>query len=1104
MHRLSFIVYLLLLVFSAGQVRAADTLEAGFRNPPPDSETSKRMSCFWWWLNGHVNKASITKDLTAMAQQGYGSAMLFDGNGSSQDGNIEVPPGPLYGSPEWKELFVHAVKEADRLGLKMHLMIMSGWNLGGPNITPEYAAKKITYSVTSLGANQKNVKLPQPPTVNGFYKDIAVLAFPAKDTGYVLPAVKCTVTASSQQTDYPPSNFFDGDDKTFWVSQGTKPGEGVSKDKPQWIDIEFEKEVTADKIYLTSRSGYGPKNCTVIVDGKEIVNAGVSEGKQTVLWVVAENKPATIAFPKTSGKKFRLLFTDAFDPSYPDKPRNVQIAEIVMYSGNTMLTPSVKKRKPLSNFNIKIATSEFGGSAPDCSPLYDDDPELPADPDFNIDDAVDLTDELRITDYELRMDDNNPKFNAIRNSSFVILRIGYTLTGAKTSTSSGKFQGLVLDHLRHEAFDFYWNDTVKPLLDAVKPYCGKTLQNLETDSWEAGGMNWTERFRDEFKQRRGYDLQKYLPIACGYIGNNRSKSNEFLADFRRTIGDLIADEHYAQFKKRAREYNLGFMPESGGPHGAPIDAQQLLGMSDVPMSEFWSWSPRHRVGNANRFFVKQPASAAHTNGKRFVAAEGLTNIGMYWQESFAENLKPSFDQAVCEGLNLLVWHTFTSSPIEAGLPGNLYFAGTYFNPQCTVWNKAKPFIDYINRVDFMMQQGIPVADVLEFYGSGVPNFTQGEWANTAGCAPGYDWDVCSEDVLLKLKMENGELRIPFDDIPAAIRMTAAKYKVLVIPEAKRCSPNALKKIEELKQAGAVIAVKNDVREALQKKGIRPDFEIATPLNDKSRIEWIHRRVDDTDVYFVANLTNQAEKFTAKFRAAGEQAELWDAVTGTVRLAEPLAVGEVKLDLPPFGSTFAVFRPAVSRTGLTSSNADRKRSTADVDLANWSAEFRSPFKEEQPFTVQMDKLDDWLKNSDERIRYFSGEAVYKTTVGVDVSRLTPGTDGKPSAADRVYLQFDRVCEFAEVKINGKICGTVWAHPYKLDITDAIGAEQGKLPVEKLDIEITVANRWVNRLVGDAIGAAGGKPRLTKTNITHITGKTPLMPSGVIGSVKIVTE
>ena len=91
-------------------------------------------------------------------------------------------------------------------------------------------------------------------------------------------------------------------------------------------------------------------------------------------------------------------------------------------------------------------------------------------------------------------------------------------------------------------------------------------------------------------------------------------------------------------------------PESGGPHAVPIDAQQCLGFNDAPMSEFWAWSWRHRVGDENRFFVKQPASAAHTYGHKLVLAEGFTTIGPHWQETLWDNLKPSFDHACTEGL----------------------------------------------------------------------------------------------------------------------------------------------------------------------------------------------------------------------------------------------------------------------------------------------------------------------------------------------------------------------------------------------------------------------------------------------------------------------
>jgi hypothetical protein len=165
-------------------------------------------------------------------------------------------------------------------------------------------------------------------------------------------------------------------------------------------------------------------------------------------------------------------------------------------------------------------------------------------------------------------------------------------------------------------------------------------------------------------------------------------------------------------------------PESGGPHAVPIDAQQCLGFNDAPMSEFWAWSWRHRVGDTNRFFVKQPASAAHAYGRKLVLAEGFTTIGPHWQETIWDNLKPSFDHALCEGLNLLVWHAFVCSPPEAGMPGIQYFAGAHLNPNSTWWSRSGPFFDYINRCQWMLQQGLFVADAAYYYGDHVPNFTQ--------------------------------------------------------------------------------------------------------------------------------------------------------------------------------------------------------------------------------------------------------------------------------------------------------------------------------------------------------------------------------------------
>ena len=174
-------------------------------------------------------------------------------------------------------------------------------------------------------------------------------------------------------------------------------------------------------------------------------------------------------------------------------------------------------------------------------------------------------------------------------------------------------------------------------------------------------MNWSGGFESEFQRCRGYDPSGWLAVFAGKIVDSPDRSNAFLADFRKTLADCIADNHYGRFAELAHQRGLGIHPESGGPHAGPLDGVKFLGRNDIPMSEFWRESP-HRPGPTNRFFVKQAASAAHVYGKRIVGAEGFTSIGPHWNDSFHYDLKPSFDHELCSGLNLTFIHTFTCSP----------------------------------------------------------------------------------------------------------------------------------------------------------------------------------------------------------------------------------------------------------------------------------------------------------------------------------------------------------------------------------------------------------------------------------------------------------
>ncbi len=640
----------------------------------------------------------------------------------------------------------------------------------------------------------------------------------------------------------------------------------------------------------------------------------------------------------------------------------------------------------------------------------------------------------------------------------------------------------------------------RSLLADARPYLGRTLRYLATDSWELGGTNWTPRFREAFRKARGYDPLPFLPVFAGRIVDDRETSNRFLNDVRRTVGDLIIAEHYVPFAELAARYGLGIHPESGGPHGAPIDALQTLGASAFPQTEFWARSATHRTRDEERFFVKQAASAAHIYGKTLVAAEGMTSIGPQWDESIWNNLKPTFDQAACEGLNRLIWHTFTSSPKEAGLPGQEYFAGTHLNPNVTWWNEAGAFLRYINRSQFLLQQGRPVADVAYYYGDHVPNFVRVKSDDPARVLPGYDYDVVNEDVLVhRMSVRDGRVVLP----------DGVSYRVLVLPDRENISLPALRAVRRLVDAGAVVvgpkpvratglggdaevrAIANEIwprvhagQSAREVVGVPPDFETGAPL------DFIHRQVcgsalpacpAGTDIYFIRNTRADALQAEVTLRVTGKAPELWHPDTGEI---EPDAAyhftadgrTRVPLELEPNGSIFVVLRRATT-TAARPATILTERTSAPIGNT-WSLEFAPNLG--APAHATFDRLRSWTENSDPGIRYFSGTARYATRFrlpAVEPNRI-------------LYLDLGDVREVAHVRMNGHDLGVLWKKPFRVRINAAVHTGENVL-------EIAVTNFWPNRIIGDQLLPPG--QRITRTNITRYRADSPLLPSGLLGPV-----
>lgn len=955
-------------------------LREGFRNPPPDA----RLRCYWWWLNGNTDAVTITHDLEQMKAKGFGGALLVDANGANQEGNEAVTAGPTFGGKEWTALYLHALREADRLGLEITLNITSGWNLGGPGVKPEQASKVLTWSRTTVkGGAAVMVGPPMPTIKNGYYRQIAVLAYPLEHGLELAP----------------------------------QPGSATG---PQRAD----------------RSG----------------NTRTS---------------VSILRARSAGAEAGFSMTDTAEMLQAEVPGDPT-------GSATFADTAVSKVQNLT-----------GRIAPDGSLHW------------------------------------NPPLG-----EWEILRVGYTDSDARVSTASGAWQGLGIDYMSRAAFESYWRQSVEPLLLAAKPF--HSLRSLATDSWEMGGANWTDDFREQFQKRRGYDPAPWLPVVAGRIVESRDQSTRFLTDLRRTVADLIASEHYDVFAKEASVFGLGVQAESGGPHGAPIDALETFRRAAVPQTEFWSVNP-HRGTDKDRFFAKEAASAAHIYGQRFVAAEGETSIGPQWSESLATDLKPAFDMAVTEGMNRLVWHEFTSSPASTGLPGQEYFAGTHLNPKVTWWDVGAPFFTYLNRAQFLMQQGLPVADLLYFYGDNVPNFVRLKSDDPAHVLPGYDYDVTDEDALLHTIRFAG---------PILTGPGGMTWRALALPTTRRVSIAVLRRVEEyLAQGGTVIGLPPQTTTGRETEEMRVAFRtvvdqvwgaICAPGSDhsygkgrvfctadaaaafrtmllppdvtlvgaeqralgaasNSELDYIHQHIGETDLYFLRNGSGGVSRHKLSFRVKGELPEVWDAVTGTMSAAPGARLlsdgrAEVPVELPPFGSSILVFSKGIENR--TTPPAAMTQTQPVTVLKPWKIAFQAG-RGGPADPIETVVLKSWTESDDPAIRYFSGAATYRADV------VTPAF----GAGDRVWLRLPEVHEIARITINGKEAGTVWAMPPMLRVDPFLQPGENHLQIE-------VTNLWPNRIIGDRQPSA--QARITSTNIARYKADSPLLPSGLVGNPEWVIE
>lgn len=708
---------------------------------------------------------------------------------------------------------------------------------------------------------------------------------------------------------------------------------------------------------------------------------------------------------------------------------------------------------------------------------------------------------------------------------WLILRCGHASNFKMTRPCPAAAVGLECDRLATAGIEAHYGAFLKKIFEGAGPAAGKALTYVHIDSWEAGGQNWTAAFPAEFRTRRGYDLRPWLPVLTGRVVGSAELSERFLWDVRTTVSEMIRDNYARRLKDLARPHGIQLSIEAYGH--LCIDNLAYAGVSDMPISEFWAkGEDLFPSPGGYEASTKVMASAAHTYGKPVVGAEAFTSDRGWRDHPFL--LKAMGDRKFCEGLNRMIFHLSAHQPYDHMIPGLTHRRwGEHFQRHNTWWEYSRPWMDYLSRCQYLLQQGKFVADVCYWPGEGAPlnvNDIKLE------IPKGYDVDFCSSDVVLQMNVQEDRLVLP----------SGASYRYLRLPDTDRMTLALARKIRELVEGGArVIGGKRltgvpgltdfprgdaeieriaaslwdadrvvsgkTVTEIFAQDRLEPDFEGAD-------LQYIHRRVGEVDIYFVSHQENRPIDLPCTFRVAGKLPELWDPESGEIRGLPEFAESDGRITVPlrfePMQSWFVVFRKNGRRAPPDAGTKNFLSPSERTTLAgSWQVSFDPKWGgPDQPVTFT--ELTDWSKHADPRIHYYSGTAVYRTTFQSKIQDLK----------STIFLDLGAVEVMARVQLNGKDCGIAWKPPYRVDICSATRPGENEL-------EISVVNLWINRLIGDEQlpldgnwkdfetllewpdWFTSGKPRSsgrsTFTSCRHYTKDSPLVPSGLLGPVTLQT-
>lgn len=1068
--------YLLCLVplFASGQKIAPDRSDVmapfGKQDRVSFSNPAKINYPETWFhfVDGNVEKQGITKDLEAIAAAGISGVQFFHG-GNFGGGWPGLKEHIYCLSDKWEDILHYTASEANRLGLRFTMQNCPGWSMaGGPWITPENAMRVLSWTRTDVkGGEMVSCDLPVTESDLGEdadYKDLFVLAFkrPLDDN----PEAVVPNELLSEQNAQVLKELLSGNKSRLTLDEKTP--------------LEFVVTFPCDTILRS-----------FVMNNATDINHGYCCEPGIDVKITAETSDAG---------EVVILDTPYPQGTWQDAAPTVTFALDEVRTNR--LHVSIKHKHQMNVSTLRFLTAARKNSWE--SEAGWDLRSIPYASEYPMQDSAAFIPQNGIVDISSCMDKSGRLSWKVPNGDWVVLRVGHVNSRKKNSPAPNEATGWECDKLSPEGaaahFDGYIGKynagPVKGLLNGVL-----------LDSWECCTQTWTRGMEEKFKSCTGYDLKPWIPALFGYVVGNQRTTYRFLRDWRYTQNQLLVNNFYGEIARKARENGLNVQYETCGGDVYPIDIMEYYKYADVPMTEFWHNSTSEQyVGSINFKPVRPAASAGHIYGKTRVSAEAFTSFWLTWNEHFWQ-LKENANRHFAQGVSHLVFHTYTHNPLADSLiPGTSFGSaiGTPFLRGQTWWKFMPSFTKYLARCTYMLERGVPSFDVLWYLGDDINHKPD----QRTQYMEGYNYDYCNRDVLLnRISVENGRLVTP----------EGQSYAVLWYPSAETITPETLHRLLELVNEGAVLvtdcpsevatlmkydtkqfdddyqllyAIGSDSKmhtvgkgrvylgtgivEALESEGI--DKDMATP-----GVDWIHRRIDGADWYFVAAPEGSGFEGILDFRNTGKT-EIWNPVSGFVTEADALQADgrtSLKVSLERGESIFVVFdhnsAPSKVKKELVLSSRDISRGWKVSFPSGWGA----------PQSIEIDSLVPWkdMPMSEEG-RSFSGTAVYTREI-----RLSNYSYNR-----HYILSLGNVDMVACVKVNGRKFDPVWTYPYVLDITSALDNGLNT-------IEVEVTSGWFNRLVFDA--GRDEADRRTWT-ISGPSKDSEYVPTGLMGPVTIIEK